>query len=417
MDVVRQDIAAKKRRKRILWTVTAVVIVVGGFLGLKLVKPAAPTVERSTVWIDTVKKGTLAVRVRGVGTLTPEDQRWITARTAGRVEKLVILPGAKLEPGTLILELSNPELDQQNRNAALQLTAAESEYANLEAELQGRVLELQSTIAGVEADYKSAKLEAEVNEALYKEGLVAELTLKQSRLQAERLEAQLAIEKRRLASQENAVIKQLAAREVNVQQERERFNLVKGQVEQLKVRAVDRGILQRLPVVEGEQVTAGQNLAQVANPTRLKAVVRVPETQAKDVQIGQQALIDTRNGTITGEVMRVDPTVENGTVNVDVRLTAELPRGARPDLTIEGSIDLESLADVLYVGRPAFAREHGSVSIFRLSGSSNLAERTSVTFGRSSVTEIEVKSGLSVGDRVILSDTTQWDRFERIQVK
>lgn len=416
MDVQRTDFTARKKRRRNLLIGAALLGLGLVMASLRFLKPSAPTVEKSEVWIDTVKQGTLNVRVRGVGTLTPEDQRWLTARTGGRVEKLVLLPGASLQPGTLLMELSNPELEQELRNAALQLTAAESEFANLEAELEGQLLELKSGLASVEANTKIADLEATVNKELFAEGLVAELTLKQSILRAEQLATQLEIEKQRIASRQNAIEKQLAARRVNVEQEQQRYELVQSQVQQLQVRASDHGILQRVPVVEGTQVSAGQNLAQVANPTRLKAVVRIPETQAKDVQIGLKAVIDTRNGVVEGEVMRIDPTVENGTVNVDLRILGDLPRGARPDLSIEGSIELTSLPNVIYVGRPSFARENGVATIFRLVAASNLAERVSVRFGRSSVTDIVVEEGLQPGDRVILSDTSAWDRFDRLKI-
>lgn len=416
MDIARPNLAHRKRR-RLIFIVAGTVILLAALTWVTaLVGPAAPRVARDSVWIDTVRRGPLQLKVRGVGTLVPEDQRWLTARTTGRVETLDLLPGAALEEGSLILTLSNPELDQGASAARLQLTAAEAQFANTQAELEGGLLALQSILSQTEAAGQAARLEAEVNEALFAEGLVAELTLKKSRLAAGQLQTQYEIEQRRLEFQTNAMEKQLAAGRLTVEESRQRYELVKSQVEQLRVRAPGAGVLQRLLVTEGEQVTAGQNLAQVANPSRLKAIIRIPETQAKDIQAGQPASIDTRNGLIAGLVRRVNPTVENGTVDVEIRLTGALPKGARPDLTVEGSIELENLPDVLFVGRPAFSRENSAMTLFRIVPGGHLAHRIPVAFGRSSVTEIEIRSGLEAGDRVVLSDTSQYEKYDQLRL-
>jgi len=378
--------------------------------------PAIPKVDRDSVWLDTVQQGPLDLSVRGIGTLQPIEVRWLTARTDGRVEKLIKLPGALVEPGTVLLEMSNPELQQQLTNAELQLRAAEADFANLEAELESRLLERRSSLARMQADYESASLEAEVNRELYDEGLVAELTMKKSALAAKQFSTQFELEKQRLDFQKNSIDKQLAAKRVAVEQERERFNLLQSQVRQLTVKAHMKGVLQRLPVEEGQQVSAGQNLAQVSDPTQLKAVVRIPETQARDVTHGQKTEIDTRNGVMEGEVMRVSPTVENGTVDVEIALTGELPKGARPDLTVEGTIHLAQLDDVTYVGRPAFGRENGKAGMFKIDPETGEAVRVPVSFGKCSVTAIEIRQGLRPGDQVILSDTSSWDEFDRIQL-
>lgn len=416
MDIIRTDIRQRKRKRQLL-IAGVMLVILGGLVALLSSEPALPKVDREAVWVDTVEEGALELRVRGIGSLQPVEVRWLTARTNGRVEQLVRLPGAAIEPGDVILHLSNPELQQELTQGRLQLRVAEADYANLQAELENRLLEQRSNLARVEASFESAQLEAEVNQELFAEGLVAALTARQSDLAARQFATQLELEKQRLASLRNAVDKQLAARRVSVEQEQERFNLLQSQVEQLTLRATMKGILQRLPVVEGEQVSAGQNLAQVSDPLKLKAVIRIPETQARDVVNGQKAEIDTRNGLVTGNVLRVSPTVENGTVDVEISLPGELPRGARPDLTVEGAIKLAELEDVVHVGRPAFAGENASVGMFKLETGGATAVRVPVLFGPSSVTRIVVREGLQAGDQVILSDTSKWDEFDRIQLQ
>lgn len=416
MDVQRSDVAARKRRKRILVGAITVLVVGAAFFFVSRLGPAAPRVERSTVWIDEVKRGPLIVKVRGIGTLVPENLRWLTAQTDGRVERIHILPGAPVDEDTVILELSNPELQQSLRNAELQLASSQAQLANQRGREEDTLLEMEYQLAQLRATFEKAKLEESVNEELFAEGLVAERDLKRSRLDAEQLEIQTEILSRRLDNRRVQVEQNLAPAIAAVHQDEERVSLYAQQVEELTVRAGTEGILQRLPLEEGQQVRSGEQLAQVADPTKLKATVRIPETQAKDILIGQPAEVDTRNGIIQGEVARINPTVSGGTVDVDIRLLSELPRGARPDLTVEGSIVLENLSDVVYVGRPAYGREHSTVGMFRLETDGTIANRTPVEFGRSSVSEIEVRRGLQPGDRVILSDTSQYDDNDRLRI-
>ena len=390
------------------------VIAVGFFLFS--MDPAAPAVERSSIWIGEVKRGPLEVNVRGIGTLVPVDLRWLTAQTNGSVEEIFILPGARVTPDTVILQLGNPELEQNYRNAQLQLASAEAQLANQRVREEDGLLEMEYQLAQLESTFENAKLDVRVNEELFAEGLVAERDLLKSQLVKEQLERQTGIMQRRLETRTQQVEQNLAPALAAVSQEKERVALLQQQVADLSVRAGLSGVLQRLPLEEGQQVTMGTQLAQVADPTRLKAVVRVPETQAKDVQIGQSAIIDTRNGKVSGTVARVNPTVVAGTVDVDVNLTGDLPRGARADLTIEGIINLASLSDVLYVGRSSAARENGTMGIFKLSPEGSEAQRTQVSFGKSSVSEIQVVAGLVEGDQIILSDTSQYDDNERLRI-
>jgi len=377
---------------------------------------AAPHVDRNAVWIDNVRRGPMLREVRGIGSLVPEDIRWVATQTSGRIDHIEILPGALLPADAVVVVLSNQELLQSAEAARWALRAAEAEQANQRAQLEGRLLELRSGIAQVEAAMKQAQLEAEINEALFGDGLVADLTLKLSRVRADELATRYRIEQQRLEFQERARAPQLAVVEAAVEQARARHQLLAAQVDGLRVRARTPGVLQRMSVTDGEQVVSGQSLFQIANPEKLKAVIRIPETQARDVQIGQKATIDTRNGVVAGQVVRVDPNVENGTVAVDVRVDGGFPRGARPDLTVEGRIELERLDDVLHVGRPAFAREDGVVGVFKFLPGSDLAVRTPVRFGRQSVSEIEILDGLLPGDRIILSDTSAWDDHDRLRV-
>jgi len=416
MDVPRPHIAKQKRKRRII-------IIAGSILGLILVtfllsrlKPAVPSVDRSTVWIDTVKQGPMVRQVRGLGTLVPQEIRWIAANTEGRVEKIVIRPGAHVEPDTIILELSSPELEQSARDAEMKLKAAEAEMTTLRATLQRQVLEQESSAARVHSEYQQARMEAETNENLKKNGLVAELTYKTSKVKAEDLAIRDAIEQKRLTFARDSIEPQLASKQSEVDQVKALAQLKLNQVEALHVRAGFTGVLQQLPLEVGQRVIPGANLARVADPTKLKAQVKIAETQAKDIQIDQVASIDTRNGIVAGHVVRVDPAVEQGTVTVDVALDGELPKGARPDLSVDGTIELERLDNVVYVGRPAFGQENNTVGIFKLVAGTSEAVRTPVKLGRSSVNTIEILSGLQPGDQVILSDTSSMDANERIRL-
>jgi HlyD family secretion protein len=355
-------------------------------------------------------------QVRGLGTLVPQEIRWIAANTEGRVEKIVIRPGAHVEPDTIILELSSPELEQSARDAEMKAKAAEAEMTTLRATLQRQVLEQESSAARVHSEFQQAKMEAETNENLKKNGLVAELTYKTSKVKSEDLEVRDAIEQKRLTFARDSIEPQLASKQSEVDQVKALAQLKLNQVEALHVRAGFAGVLQQLPLEVGQRVIPGANLARVADPTKLKAQVKIAETQAKDIQNNQVASIDTRNGIVAGHVVRVDPAVEQGTVTVDVALDGDLPKGARPDLSVDGTIELERLDNVIYVGRPAFGQENNTVGIFKLVAGTSEAVRTPVKLGRSSVNTIEILSGLEPGDQVILSDTSSMDAHERIRL-
>lgn len=416
MDVPRAGVAKKKRQKRIVMVSVVVLGLILATFGLSRLKPAVPSIDRSTVWIDTVKRGPMVRQVRGLGTLVPEEIRWIAAITEGRVEKIIVRPGAHVEPDTVLLELTSPEVEQAARDAELQYTAAQAELTTLRATLQRELLEQESSAARVHSEFQQAKMEAETNDNLLKNGLVADLTHKTSKIKAEDLAARDGIEQKRYVFAQNNIEPQIASKQAAVDQVKANAQMKKDQMEQLKVRAGFTGVLQQLPVEVGQRVIPGANLARVADPTKLKAEVKIAETQAKDIQINQPAAIDTRNGIVAGHVVRVDPAVEQGTVRVDVALDGELPKGARPDLSVDGTIELERLDNVIYVGRPAFGQENNTVGIFKLVAGTSEAVRTQVKLGRSSVNTIEIISGLEPGDQVILSDTSAQDAHERIRL-
>lgn len=416
MDIPRPNQAKAKRKKRI-YTIggLALFLLVAGVLVARM-KPAAPNVDRNLVWIDTVKRGEMLREVRGLGTLVPEEIRWIAARTQGRVDQIVLRPGAVVKPDSVILVLTNPAVQQAAADAASQLKAADAELTNLKVQLQRGVLDQESAAAAAKAEFEQDKLKAEVNTQLFKDGLVSELELKLSQVTADQAATKNSIEQKKLAFDRDAVAPQLAVKEAEVDRLGAQAKLKQDELNALQVKAGMSGVLQLLPVDVGAQVEAGANLARVADPTKLKAEVRVAETQAKDIQIGESAAIDTRNGVAQGHVVRIDPSVQNGTVTVDVSLTGELPKGARPDLSVDGTIQLERLDNVVYVGRPAFGQEDSTVGMFRLDPDGAYAVRTKVKLGRSSVNSIEIDSGLRPGDRVILSDMSQWDANDRIHL-
>ena len=415
MDIARPNVAKEKRRKRIVYGVIATLVLIGITVGLSRLKPAAPTVERNLVWIDTVKRGQMLRQVRGLGTLVPEEIRWIAARTQGRVDKIILRPGAIVTPDSIILMLANHDVVQAAANADSQLQAAEAEFANLSVTLQSQVLQAESIAASARADYEQTKLRAEVNTALFKEGLVSKLDLQLTQVTAEQAATRHGIEQKRFAFAKDSIAPQLAVKKAEVDRLRAQAKLRHDELDALSVRAPMNGVLSALPVEVGAQVQPGSNIARVADPTKLKAEVRVAETQAKDILIGQPAEIDTRNGVVAGRVGRIDPAVQNGTVLVDVTIVNELPRGARPDLSVDGTIELERLNEVIFVGRPAFGQKKSTVGIFKLNDTGE-AIRTQVQLGRSSVNTIEIIAGLQPGDRVILSDMSQWDANERIRL-
>jgi HlyD family secretion protein len=415
MDIARPNVAKEKRRKRIIYAVITGVALIGITVLLGRLKPAAPSVERNLVWIGTVKRGPMLRQVRGLGTLVPEEIRWIAARTQGRVDKIILRPGADVEPGTLILELSNPDVVSAAANAKSQLLAAEAQLANLRVQLESTLLQSEAATANARSDYETARLQAEVNDELIKDGLVSPVQQKLSRVTADTAAARHAIEQKRYAFAKDSIKPQLAVQEAEVERLASLSRLRTEELEALQVRASMKGVLSALPVEVGAQVQPGTNIARVADPTKLKAEVRIAETQAKDIAIGQLASIDTRNGLVEGRVARIDPAVQNGTVTVDVTLTGVLPKGARPDLSVDGTIELERLDDVIFVDRPAFGQERSTITLFKL-GEGNEAARTQVQLGRSSVNTIEILGGLTPGDRVILSDMSPWDSNDRVKL-
>jgi len=386
-------------------------------LGLSRLKPAAPSVDRSGVLIDAVKRGPMLREVRGLGTLVPEDVRWIPAAAEGRVERILILPGTFVKADSVILELSNPELELQALDAESQVRQAEAQYTELKVRLQSQQLDQKAAAARVQADFEQAKMQADTNTELARQGLIADLTRKLSDVAARELGNRNGIEQERLSIASEAVEAQLAVQRALVAQRRAEAHLRRSQVKALAISPGIAGMLQVVPVEQGQRVSVGTNLARVAVPDRLKAVIRVPETQAKDVLIGQKATVDTRNGFVDGKVSRIDPAAQNGTVTVDVALEGSLPAGARPDLTVDGTIELERLTDIVYVSRPAQAQPNGTVGLFKLDPDGVGATRVKVGLGRSSVSTIEVTSGLVPGDQVVLSDTSAWDAYDRIRLK
>ncbi|HWY40499.1 MAG TPA: efflux RND transporter periplasmic adaptor subunit [Chthoniobacterales bacterium] len=416
MDVPREGVAAKKRKRRILIIGASAVGLILATVGLSRLKPAAPSVDRSSVWIDTVKRGPMVRQVRGLGTLVPEEFRWLPTTTEASVEKILIWPGTKVEPGDVILELTSPELEQSAHEAESKAKGAEAELATEKATLQRELLDQESKTAVAHSAYEQAKMERQTNDQLAKNGLVADLVYKTSKIKEEECKKSDEIEEKRLAFSRDSIEPQLASKQAAVDQANQLAKLKLDQVEGLHVKAGMSGVLQALPVQVGQRLKPGDNLARVADPSKLKAQIKIAETQAKDIQPGQQATIDTRNGVVKGHVKRVDPAVEQGTVTVDVAFDEELPKGARPDLSVDGTIELERLDNVVFVGRPAFGQENNTVGMFKLVPGSSDAVRTPVKLGKSSVNTIEILSGLNPGDQVILSDTSAWDSHERIRL-
>ena len=421
MDIQRPDQSKAKRKKRIVYGAIAAVAVIAITVLLARLKPAVPSVDKNLVWTGEVKRGQMLRQVRGLGTLVPEDITWLAARTEGRVDKIVLRPGAIVKPDSVILILTNPDVVRTANDADSKLKAAEAELVNLKFTIESSVLQQESAAAAAQADYEQAKLKAEVNAQLFKDGLVSELDLRLSKVTAEQAGTKNTIEQKRYAFIKDSTAPQLAVKQAEVERLRDEAKQRHDELDALTVRAGMNGVLQLLgtqttPVDVGTQVTTGTNLARVADPTKLKAEIRVAETQAKDILIGQSAEIDTRNGVVSGKVSRIDPSVQNGTVTVDVSIAGKLPKGSRPDLSVDGTIELERLDNVVYVGRPAFGQENSQVGIFKLDEDKVYANRTQVKFGRSSVNTIEVVNGLQPGDWVILSDMSPYDANDRIKL-
>jgi HlyD family secretion protein len=417
MDIPRPSAARQRRIRRIAYGLGGLAVVVLTTVGLSHLKVAAPSVDAGTVWRDTVKRGPMLRDVRGLGTLTPEQIVWIPASTDGRIDKRDVLPGTPVKPDTVLVEMSDPVLEQGLADAEYQLKAAQADHDSLKVKLETALLDQRATAATVASQYHQDKLQAEVDEKLVKDGLLSALTLQLAQVKAQESATRNEIEQQRLSVDAEDERAQLAAQQAKIDQLKALYNLKKHQVEQLRVRAGINGVLQLLPVEVGQRVTAGTNLARVSDPTKLKAEIKIAETQAKDVAIGQRAEIDTHNGVIPGHVVRIDPSAVNGTVQVDVKLDGPLPPGAVPDLSVDGTITLERLADVLYVGRPAFGQPNSTITLFKLEPDEKYADKVQVKLGRTSVNSVEILDGLKVGDVVILSDMSRWDSVDRIRLQ
>jgi multidrug efflux pump subunit AcrA (membrane-fusion protein) len=418
MDIARPEFKREKRRRQIVWLVVGMVLLAGVTFGVSRLKPAAPEVERSTVWTDTVKHGSMLRQVRGLGSLIPSQEftRQIPAETEATVVRILMLPGSQVKSDSILLEMSNPQVEQAAVDARLQLKAAEAEYQNLAVKLQSDLMSEKAGAATVNADYTQAQLQADTDKALVDLGVISGQAYKNSKSKADELTTRNKIEDERLDIGQKSIEAQLAEQQAKVDQIRALAELKQKQLDALKVRAGIEGVLVDLPLQVGQHVLPGAELAKVVQPNHLIAELKVAETQARDVQIGQPAQVDTHNGTVAGTVMRVDPAVQNGTVTVDVKLTGDLPKGARPDLSVDGTIDLERLDNVLYVGRPAFGQESSTITLFKLDPDGKGAVRVPVKVGRASVNSIQILEGLHEGDTVILSDMSRSDNTDRIRL-
>jgi HlyD family secretion protein len=419
MDIARPELKRKKRRRQILLLSTAVVVVAVATVGISRLKPAAPSVERGTVWTDTVKRGPMLRQVRGLGTLIPSQEavRQIPAETDATVVRIRLLPGSQVKADTVLLEMSNPQVEQAATDAQLQLKAANAQYQSLRGRLDSDLMNQKAGAATVTADYSQAQLQSQIDKALYDLGVISGMAYKVSKGKADELTTRNDLEGQRLTVAEKAIVSQLGEQQARIDQMRTLAELKQKQLDALKVRAGIDGVLVDLPLQVGQHVLPGTMLAKVVQPDHLMAELKVAETQARDVQIGEPAAVDTHNGVISGAVMRVDPAVQNGTVTVDVKLVGELPKGARPDLSVDGTIDLERMGNILFVGRPAFGQESSTISLFKLDPDSKGAVRVPVKVGRASVNSIQILEGLHEGDTVILSDMSRWDNTDRIRLE
>jgi HlyD family secretion protein len=417
VDIARPDVKRKKRIRQAIYVLVALILIPLVTYALHTLKPAAPTVDKGVVWTDTVKRGSMLREVRGLGTLVPETIRLIPAATDGQVEERYLLPGVPVKANTAILLLQNPELQQAALDAEYQQKGAEAELNNLKAQLQNQLMDQTAKAAGVRSDFHQAQIQVDTNEELFKLGLISDVIMKTSRVRAEELAKQNDIAEKQVTTFASSMEPQIAVQQSKVDELRALSDLKRSQLAQLRVTPGIDGVLQELDVEVGQKVTMGTVLARVAQPTHLKAQLKIAETQAKDVQIGQKASIDTHNGIIAGHVTRIDPAVVNGTVTVDCSLEGTLPEGARPDLSVEGTVEIERLTDVIYVGRPVHGEADSTVGLFKVTADGSEATRVQVALGKTSVNTVEIKKGLQVGDTVILSDMSQWDNYDRIQLK
>ena len=406
-----------RRKRNLIFAACAAAVIAAITFGLSRLRAAAPLVDRGGLWTDTVKRGPMLREVKGPGTLVPERIRLITADTAGRVERIPLRPGAQVEPGTVLLELSNPDVMLQALDAERQLAQAQADLINLRATADGNTLTTRSSVATLEAQVADAQRRAKADEKLAAEGVISEVEARQQVERAEELRSRLGLERKRLGVVAGSGKEQVAAQEAQIERLRAVVAFRRNQVDSMKVRSVDRGVLSELPLELGQWVTPGALLAKVVQPERLKAVLRIPETQARDLALHLAAAIDTRNGLVQGQVSRISPSANQGSVEVDVSLPAELPRGARPDLTVEGTIEIEKLQDVLFVGRPAGAQAGGQTELFKIVKGGDEAHRVKVRLGRSSVSTVEIVDGLAEGDAVILSEMSQWDTTDRVRLR
>src|SRR6266849_5959824 len=412
MDIQRPSNARAKKIRRIAYATVALLLVGGVSYGLSKLRPAAPSVDRATIWPDEVKRGPMLREVRGLGTLVPEDIRWIPAQTDSRVERWVLRPGAIVKPDSIIMELSDPTLQREALDAEYQLKGAEADYANLKVQVDSDLMNQKANEAAVRSDFEQARLQHDVDEKLFKEGIGSDHIRNLSRVREEQLTIRVQLEGERTKVAADSAKARLAAQQAKIDEQKALYQLKKIQLDALHVRAGIDGVLQLVPVEVGQHVTPGTNLARVADPKKLKAEIKIAETQAKDIVIGQKASVDTRNGIVSGQVSRTDPSVQNGTVTVDIAITGPLPDGARPDLSVDGTIEIENLKDVLYVGRPVNGQSGSTIGLFKLVNDGSEAVRVNVKLGKSSVNTIEILDGLKAGDKVILSDMSQWDAYD-----
>jgi HlyD family secretion protein len=417
MDIPRPDRKQQKRiRQAVIGGVVAIVLVTIT-IALSRLEPAAPSVDGDSVYTDVVREGEMLRQVRGPGTLVPREIRWIAAQTDGRVERILVRPGAVVDPQTVLVEMTNPDLMQQTEEARFALEAAKAEYTDAELDLKSQQLDQRAALGVARTEYESARLQAEAEKDLAADGIVSAIDYRRSELLAEQLKLRLEIEEERLAQFSASIEAQVALQRARLDQVQNAYERRLEQIESLQVRAGLAGVLQQVQVEEGQRVTLGANIARVARPDDLQAELQIPETQARDVQIGQLVNVDTRNGIVEGRVTRIDPAVQSGTVQVDVELVGDLPNGARSGLSVDGTIEIERLEDVLYVGRPTYGQPHSTVGLFKLTDDGSTATRVPVELGRSSVNTIEIVSGLEEGDSVILSDSSQWDDADRISLQ
>ncbi len=414
MDIPRPELKRQKRLRQIgIAVVVAASVAVTTFVLARL-EPAAPSVARASVWVDTVHEGEMLRQVRGPGTLVPREILWVAAQAEGRVERVLVRPGAEVEPDTVLVEMSNPDLAQTTDEARYELEAAEAGLAEMELQLKTQQLDQRAALAAARTEYESARLQAEAEKEAG--NVVPALVYQRSELLAEQRKVQVEIEQERVDQFAATMDAQIKARRARVAQVQNAYERRLAQVESLRVRAGLAGVVQEVMVEAGQRLPVGANIARVARPDDLQAELRIPETQARDVQLGQLVAVDTRNGIVEGRVARIDPAVSAGTVQVDVELTGKLPQGARPDLSVDGTIEIERLPRVLYTGRPAYGQPNSTISLFKVVEDGRYAVRVPVEVGRTSVNAVEVVQGLSPGDEVILSDTSAWDDNDRIRL-